>query len=141
MITGGTQEVKEACGLIEKEGAASVIPLKVSGAFHSSFMQPAAEKLKNEFEEITINEPLITPIANVNAKPQISPEQIKENLINQITSSVLWVDSIQYMAKQGIQTFLEIGPGKVLRGLLRKIDRNLKCYNIATPTDIENLPF
>lgn len=141
VITGYVDKVQKACEIIQQEGAKSVIPLTVSGAFHSSLMQPAADKFKEELNNFSINPPVIPIISNVNAHPSSDPSQIQANLASQITSSVQWVATIEYMAGQGITDFLEIGPGRVLKGLIRKINPELKVHNIQTPADIEKLPF
>jgi len=141
VITGHAEKVEKACELIKEAGAKNVVPLAVSGAFHSSLMQPAAEKFVEVLKTANISTPPIPVISNVDANPATDTEIIRSNLAKQITSSVQWVSAIQYMAGQGITDFLEIGPGRVLSGLMRKTDRNLKVYNIQKPEDIEALPF
>ncbi len=141
VITGHAEKVDAACALIKGEGAKSVIPLDVAGAFHSSLMQPAAEKFKAVLKDVSIHVSRIPVIANVHALPQTNPEDIRQNLSLQITSSVLWEDSVRTMAREGITEFIEIGPGTVLKGLMRKIDPALKVHNIQNPDDIENLSF
>ncbi len=139
VITGRVDSVKAACEKITAAGAKSVIPLDVSGAFHSSLMQAAADNFQKVLESVEIQEPKIPVIANVNGQPEKDPETIRKNLALQITSSVQWVASIEYMAGQGISHFIEVGPGRVLRGLLRKINPDLKVANVQTPGDIEKL--
>ena len=139
VITGHAAKVEEACRLTKEAGAKTVIPLEVSGAFHSSLMRPAAEKFAAVLEKIAINSPAIPVVSNVDGKPAANPSDIRAKLARQITSSVQWVDSIQYMAGQGVTDFIEIGPGKVLSGLIKRIDSNLKCHNIEKPEDIEKL--
>ncbi len=141
VITGYAKKVEAACELIKKEGAISVIPLDVSGAFHSSLMQPAAQKFEVELKKVKINPAKIPVVSNVNALPEINPAQIEKNLGQQITSSVLWEESVRYIAGQEVGNFIEIGPGTVLKGLIRKINPNLIVHNIQKPEDIENLPF
>lgn len=140
VITGHADKVEAASQMFRESGAKSVIPLDVSGAFHSSLMQPAAEKFVNELEKVSVNAPRCPVISNVNGLPEEAAEDIRTNLARQITSSVQWVDSIVYMKKQGVTTFIEIGPGKVLKGLIRRIDPALNVYNIESPNDIEKLP-
>jgi len=141
VITGHAEKVLAACEMAKEKGAKSVIPLEVSGAFHSSLMKPAADQFKNELVLVNIQETNFPVITNVSASPEQDPEEIRANLALQITSSVQWVDSILYMSSQGIKDFVEIGPGKVLKGLLRKINPELNVYNIEKPQDIDNLPF
>lgn len=140
VITGHTKKVEAACKMIKKEGARAVIPLDVSGAFHSSLMHPAAVQFKKVLKEVKISAPRFPVLSNVDALPEENPENIREKLHQQITSSVQWVATIEQMAKDGIDTFLEIGPGTILRGLIRRINPALKVYNIQMPGDIENLP-
>ena len=139
VITGHATKVEEASRLIKEAGAKNVIPLDVSGAFHSSLMKPAAEKFQTALESVKINTTAIKVISNVDAQPHIDPQLVRANLAKQITSSVQWVNSVEYMARQGVNSFLEIGPGRVLKGLIRKIDSNLVVNNIQTFADIDSL--
>ena len=139
VITGDAEKVVEASKIIEQEGAKRVIPLDVSGAFHSSLMRPAVPEFEEELKGAAFQTPRFPIVSNVDGKPADQPEDIRANLARQITSSVQWVDSIQYIAGQGVTDFIEIGPGNVLKGLIRKIDPNLKVHNIKTPQDIDNL--
>ena len=141
VITGHAQNVEEACRRIKEAGAKTVIPLEVSGAFHSSLMRPAAEKFAVVLKDVKINVPSIPVVSNVDGKPSSDPEETRKKLAQQITSSVQWVNSIQYMAGQGVTDFIEIGPGRVLTGLIKRIDSNLKLHNIEKPEDVLNLPF
>jgi len=141
VITGEAEKVAKASKVITEQGAKRVIPLDVSGAFHSSLMQPAVPKFEDELKKIEFKTAHFPIVSNVDGQPADDPDQICANLAKQITSSVQWVDSIRYMAAQGITDFIEIGPGNVLKGLIRKIDRDLKVYNIRKPEDIDNLPF
>lgn len=140
VITGYDQNVAAACEEIKQAGAKNVIPLEVSGAFHSSLMQSAAKKFTEELKSVSIDPPKFPVISNVIGRPQTDPSNIRENLAHQITSCVQWVETIEHISKEGVKTFLEIGPGTVLKGLIRKIDKDLKVYNIGKPGDIESLP-
>ena len=141
VITGEAEKVAEACEAIQAAGAKRVIPLDVSGAFHSSLMRPAVAKFEAELKKCALRISRFPILSNVDAKPEADPEKIRRNLALQITSSVQWVDSIRAIAAAGVTTFLEIGPGNVLKGLIRKIDPALSVQNIAKPEDIEKLPF
>jgi [acyl-carrier-protein] S-malonyltransferase len=141
VITGHADKVAAACELIKAAGARTVIPLEVSGAFHSTLMRPAAVKFEGAVASVPITPGNINVISNVNAQPHTIPTEIRKNLVAQITSSVQWVASVQFMMQNGIQDFIEIGPGKVLRGLIRKIDANARVVNIEKPGDIDQLPF
>jgi len=140
VITGHAEKVTAACELIKAAGG-KVIPLDVSGAFHSTLMRPAAQKFEGAISTVAITTGVINVISNVNAQPHTIPSEIRKNLVAQITSSVRWVASVQFMIQNGVSEFIEIGPGKVLRGLIRKIDPNVRVVNIEKPADIETLPF
>ena len=120
-------------------GGKKVIPLDVSGAFHSTLMRPAAEKFEEALRAVPFSVTDIKVVTNVNARPQLSTHEIRENLPKQIYSSVQWIDSMAFIASQGITDLVEIGPGRVLRGLIRKIDPTLNVQNIQTPQDLAAL--
>ncbi len=136
VISGTKEKVEAASELAKHRGAKRVIPLDVSGAFHSSLMQSAADRLKAELDNIEVKAPKIKIVTNVSAKYEVMPQEIKDNLASQVKSSVLWEDSIRYLAGQGVRRFIEVGPGKVLSGLLRRIDPALEIYNMENPADI-----
>ncbi|MFS0823645.1 ACP S-malonyltransferase [Bacillus sp. 1P02SD] len=131
VISGAAEGVQQACELAKEKGAKRAIPLEVSGPFHSSLMEPAAEKLRSVLNQIEISDASIPVVANVNATEMTSAEQIKENLVKQLYSPVLWENSVQYMLDQGVDTFIEIGPGKVLSGLIKKVNRRVTTYAIS----------
>lgn len=139
VISGSNESIEKAAGLAKEKGAPKVIPLQVSGAFHSSLMSEAGQRLKEEITKVTFFEPEIPIISNVNATPETDPAFIKENLIDQVSCTTRWEASIRYVAATKITQFLEIGPGKVLKGLLKRIDPALLVHNIETPDDIKNL--
>ena len=112
-------------------GAMKVLPLAVAGAFHTPIMQPAVDRLAAVLEEISFQPPRIPVIFNVDAQPHEDPQQIRELLLQQVVSPVLWEDSMRYLLNTGIDSFCEIGPGRVLRGLLRRIERKVNCENIT----------
>ncbi|MDR0392537.1 MAG: [acyl-carrier-protein] S-malonyltransferase, partial [Planctomycetaceae bacterium] len=107
------------------------IPLAVAGAFHTHLMQPAAPKLSESLASTKIHKPTIPVISNVDAKPHFEPDEIKQILSKQILSPVLWEDSMRLLLNQGFDTFYEVGPGRVLRGLLKRIDRKVTCTGVA----------
>lgn len=137
VISGSVSALKKAETLAKAGGAKKVIPLKVSGAFHSSLMAQAAEKLAQVLSKVDIQPPQTTVISNVTAKAESAPGEIRDNLIRQITWRVLWEDSVKFMSAGGVGDFLEIGPGKILNGLSRKINPALKVYNLETMLDVE----
>ncbi len=130
VISGSEAGVEKACNISQERNAKRVVPLVVGGPFHSPLIQKAATWLSEEMENINFNKTSIPVVSNVNAKPVTDIEDIKINLAKQVTSSVLWVDSINYMIEAGVSTFIEFGPKKVLAGMLKKIDKNVKVISI-----------
>lgn len=141
VITGHAAKVEAACEKLKAAGAKSVIALDVSGAFHSTLMQSAADHFVGELSKVKFSNPRISLISNVDALPTMDSATIQKNLGLQITSSVQWVASVEYMAAQGVEDFVEIGPGKVLKGLIRRINPALRVHNIEKPADIDGLIF
>lgn len=137
VISGLTDNINKAAEIARREGASRVVILDVSGPFHSKYMHDAGSMLEKELEQLMFFKPKFAVVANVTASYQNNPEQIKKNLVNQVSDSVLWEDSVRLMAKDGITTLLEIGPGSVLKGLVRRIDSNIKVYNIGKVKEIE----
>lgn len=131
VISGSFRGVELASDLAKEEGAKRVLPLQVSGPFHSSLMRPAADKFSGVLDEITINNAEVPVIANVNAKPMTDSEDIKKNLIKQLYSPVLWEDTVVELLDAGVDTFIEVGPGKVLSGLIKKVNRRVKTFSIS----------
>jgi [acyl-carrier-protein] S-malonyltransferase len=138
VISGKDDAIPKAAGMAKEKGAKRSIILEVSGPFHSSMMNSAKEKLKVVLDRIDIKKPALSFIGNVNASYETDAEKIKENLLTQLTSRTYWEDSVKLLANDGVKTFLEIGPGKVLKGLLRRIDSNLVVHNIGTIEEIKN---
>lgn len=138
VISGEREAVEAACQLAEDKGARRTVGLKVSGPFHSSLMKRAAEDFANIIGEIEFKKPAFPVVSNVTADFVEEPEEIKGLLIKQISNSVRWVESIKLIQAQGVNTFIEAGPGKVLRGLLRRIDSSLTTYNIDDPKTMQD---
>lgn len=141
VITGHADKVTAACEAI-KAASGKVIPLDVSGAFHSTLMKPAALQFQSAMNDVplSVSGP-VQVISNVNAQPHLKEAEVRGNLVSQITSSVQWVASVEYMMANGVVNFVEIGPGKVLRGLIRKINPAAKVCNIEKPEDIAAVAF
>jgi|TARA_B110000238_G_scaffold170738_1_gene188279 [acyl-carrier-protein] S-malonyltransferase len=125
VISGEITAVEKACEVLTEKGARRALLLPVGGAFHSPMMQPAREELAAAINETTFREPTCPVYQNVPANAVTSPEEIKENLIAQLTAPVKWTQCIQAMIADGGTEFIEVGPGKVLQGLMRKIDRSV----------------
>jgi len=139
VISGGAKEIEQAQAAAKERGAKMAILLEVSGAFHSSFMKEASLKLAGELQKLEINTPKMPFISNVTARQVSSPTEIKDNLIKQVASSVLWEDSMRLMLSQGITRFYEFGPGKVLKGLMRRIEANAQVVTVEKKQDFLNL--
>ncbi|WNC12594.1 ACP S-malonyltransferase [Brevibacillus brevis] len=121
VISGSAEGVKLAGEKAKAAGAKRVLPLNVSGPFHSSLMQPAADKLKAVLASVSVQDAGVPVVANVSARPVSDAREIVDSLVQQVSAPVLWEDSVQWMVEQGVTTFVEIGPGKVLAGLIKKI--------------------
>ena len=141
VITGEAEKIAKASSIIAEQQIGRVIPLDVSGAFHSTLMRSAAYQFKEELDKVDFKTAEFPVVSNVDGQPYAGSEDIRDNLAEQITSSVQWVDSVEYMAAQGINDFIEIGPGNVLKGLIRRINRELNVHNIKVPEDIESISF
>ncbi len=132
VITGYKAPVEEASKALQGAGAKRVLPLKVSGPFHSPLMDPAGEGLKEVFDQMELSSLKLPYVTNVTAEYVSDIAQTKDLLIRQVSSSVRWQQSVEAMIAAGVDTFVEIGPGRTLTGFLRKIDRQVKGYNIRT---------
>jgi [acyl-carrier-protein] S-malonyltransferase len=137
VISGSFAAIKKAEELAKIAGAKRVIPLGVSGPFHSSLMRSAADKLKKELENIQINQPNVLFIPNVTASYTADPAQIGKLLTEQVANTTFWEKSIEVLKKDGIVNFIEMGPGKVLRGLLQRIDKELNVINLDKNDDFK----
>lgn len=136
VITGETEAVTAANKIASELGAKRAIPLAVSGAFHSPLMKKASSQYADWVKKFNINDANIPVITNVDAKSETNSKKFAVKMVNQIYSSVFWKQSISYMIEQGVDTFVEIGPGKVLSGMVKKISRAAKTYSVS---DIESL--
>ncbi len=133
---------KESVSLIQaklKDKKIKCIPLKVSAPFHCSLMNSAAEKMKEKIKNIKFNKPEVKIISNVNARPEEDPEKIKQLLIKQIYSTVKWRESLNYMSEQGVENFVEVGPGKALTGMVKRTINQATCFSINSIADIDKL--
>jgi [acyl-carrier-protein] S-malonyltransferase len=131
VISGTAEGVEQASVIAKEKGAKRAIPLVVSGPFHSELMKPAANQLQEVLSELSFQDAAIPVIANVTANPVESQEEIKDLLVKQLYSPVRWEESVKTMIENGVTTFIEIGPGKVLSGLVKKIDRSVIVYSIS----------
>ena len=139
VITGAAKAVEEAAEKLKEAGAKKVIPLNVSGPFHSPLLKKAGDELLKELEQVETHPLTIPYVTNVTAEYVKDNKEIKALLGRQVASSVRWEQSIRKMIEEGTDIFVEIGPGKTLAGFMRKIDRNVKMYNIGAWEDVEKV--
>lgn len=139
VISGLKDAVEEACRRLAEAGAKRCILLNVSGPFHSRLLKGAGEKLGEALEAVEINRPAIPYVANVNAAYVTEADPVKELLKEQISSSVRWQQSVETMLEDGVDTFIEIGPGKTLSGFVKKISRQARMLNVEKPEDMEQV--
>ncbi|MBN1985007.1 MAG: ACP S-malonyltransferase [Prolixibacteraceae bacterium] len=130
VISGSVVGIDKACEILTEKGAKRALKLVVGGAFHSPLMEPAREELAAAIEATVFSNPVCPVYQNVNAKPVTDPEIIKQNLIAQLTAPVRWTQTVQNMIADGATSFTEIGPGKVLQGLVKKVDRAMETFGV-----------
>ena len=130
VISGNVEAVQLACEKMKEAGAKRALPLNVGGAFHSPLMQPAKEELQKAIEQTEVKAPKCPVYQNVDALPHTDPEEIKANLIAQLTSSVRWTESVKHMIADGADDFTECGPGKALQGMIGRIDKTVAAHGI-----------
>jgi len=131
VVSGDNAACERAAELAPSMGAMKAMPLAVAGAFHTQIMKPAEGQLAAALADVPMRKPRIPVVSNVDARPHDDPEDIREILIRQVHSPVRWEDSMHYLLGQGFDRFYEVGPGRVLRGLLRRIDRKLDCQSVT----------
>ncbi|MDT4968917.1 MAG: [acyl-carrier-protein] S-malonyltransferase [Acidobacteriota bacterium] len=139
VIAGHAGAVDRAIAVIKNRLGKRAIKLNVSAPFHCALMKPAAERLAAELEQIEFNDLRVPMVTNVDAAAITSGQEAREALIRQVSSPVRWLESVQNLIKEGVGTFSEVGPGKVLCGLLRQIDRSANCVSIGDVESLENL--
>ena len=137
VITGEKSAVETAGSSLKEAGAKRVILLNVSGPFHSPMMETAGQQLARVLENVRLNQPVIPYVSNVTADFVGETGEIKDLLIRQVSSPVRWQQSVEKLIAAGVDTFVEIGPGKTLSGFIRRIDRNVKCFNVGTWEEAE----
>ncbi len=138
VLSGPAEGVEKAEGIAKELGAKRAIRLNVAGAFHSGLMKPAAERFAAFLQEVPFAEPSIPVISNVTGKPHENPESIRQLMVRQITDSVQWVESIAYLQGQGVGRYIECGPGRVLSGLIKRIDKQAALLNIQDPSSLKS---
>lgn len=138
VIAGHTRAVEQACTMMKEKGAKRAMLLPVSAPFHSSLLKPAGDKLAEELEAVEVKDMEIPVISNVNAQVVMDKYQVKQCLVEQVSSSVLWEESIRHMIDMGVDTFIEVGPGKTLTAFVKKIDKNVAVFNVEDVESLEN---
>jgi len=139
VISGDVAGVEQGCALATESGAKRVVPLSVSGAFHSELMQPAADGLREHLARVHFRDPAYPVVSNVTAAPVATGAEARELLVRQVTAPVRWSASVAAMVASGVDRFLEVGPGKVLAGLNRRNAKGLPCASIGEPDDLAAL--
>lgn len=130
-ISGTNAACERAAEMAQSFGAMKAMPLAVAGAFHTQIMQPTVERLAEALADVPMHRAKIPVVSNCDARPHDDPEEIRQLLMQQVLHPVLWEDSMRYLLQEGFDQFYEVGPGRVLRGLLRRIDRKITCQSVA----------
>ena len=138
-ISGAEDDIDQAIILAKSAGASRVVRLQVSGAFHTPLMQPAVDGMAEVMATLKFNNPTVPIIGNTTAQPLTTAGAVKEELLTQLCNCVQWQRSIEYMVGDGVSNFIEIGPGRVLAGLIKRIDRDVKIINIGDAEAVNNV--
>lgn len=139
VVSGAAENITKAVSLAKSRGARRAIPLQVSGAFHTPLMQSAVDGMTEIIATLPFSEPTIPIIANTTAQPLTTTDLIKEELLRQLCNCVQWQRSIEYMVDNGVSTFIEIGPGKVLTGLIKRINKSVELINIGDAEAVKSI--
>lgn len=139
VISGDAAAVERGVKIAQERGAKRAVLLTVSAPFHCSLMKPAQERLAADLQKLKFSSPQIPVISNVYAKPVEEAETAREALVRQVTGSVRWSESVQWLIQHGVEIFVEIGPGKILCGLMRQIDRSKKCLNVEDEASLSKV--
>jgi [acyl-carrier-protein] S-malonyltransferase len=137
VISAPADKLQAACELAKSHGAKRALPLAVAGAYHSPLMVPAQAKLEGTLKSVTISAPKVPVISNVTGQPHGAPDDILRRLVEQVTASVRWEDSIRHLLGQGFTRFVELGPGAALSGFMKRIDKNAQTLNVSDSASLE----
>jgi [acyl-carrier-protein] S-malonyltransferase len=137
VISGAADRIAHACELAKTQGARRALPLSVAGAYHSPLMASAQPKLQSELARVAVTSTTVPVISNVTAEPHGMPDTIRERLVEQVTLSVRWEQSMRYLLERGFTRFIELGPGTALSGFLKRIDKNAQALNVADMASLE----
>jgi [acyl-carrier-protein] S-malonyltransferase len=138
VVSGHAGAVKRAVEIASQSGAKRAVILPVSAPFHCALMQPAQQRLEPDLRATKFRALQFPIITNVDAETETSGDEARESLIRQVTMPVRWLDSVREMIEQGVTIFIEVGPGKVLSGLLRQIDRSVRCFNVEDAASLQS---
>jgi [acyl-carrier-protein] S-malonyltransferase len=138
VISGEAEKIQKACELAKAKGAKRALPLTVAGAYHSPLMASAQSKLQAELDKITVNAPAMVVVSNVTARPHETADTLRVRLVEQVTSSVRWEESIRFLLAEGFTRFIELGPGTALSGFMKRIDKTAQVCNVADAASLEN---
>jgi [acyl-carrier-protein] S-malonyltransferase len=137
VISGAAEKITQACELAKAKGAKRALPLPVAGAYHSPLMASAQPKLQAELAQVRISPPAVAVVANVTARPHEGPGTIPARLVEQVTSSVRWEESMRYLVAQGFTRFIELGPGKALSGFMKRIEKSAQMFNVEDMASLD----
>ena len=138
VIAGDTAAIDRAIPILKERGAKRAIKLNVSAPFHCALMKPAQDRLAGDLEKAEFRDLTVPVVTNVDAKAVVSGKEARESLVRQVSQPVRWLESVEFLITQGVQTFVEIGPGKVLSGLVRQINRDVRCVNVEDAASLRS---
>jgi [acyl-carrier-protein] S-malonyltransferase len=138
VIAGDAAAIDRAMAMLKERGAKRAIKLNVSAPFHCALMKPAQDRLAADFEKTSFGDLTVPVVTNVDAKAVVTGESARESLVRQVSQPVRWLTSVEFLINQGVQTFIEIGPGKVLSGLVRQINRQVRCVNVEDSVSLRS---
>ena len=139
VISGSVEDLEKAMELAKDKGASRVVPLQVSGAFHTPLMQSAVDGMAAVMESVSFKNPTVTVVGNTGAQPITAGDAVSDELLKQLRNPVQWQRSVEYMIDNGVTTFIEIGPGKVLSGLVKRINRDVETVNVGDAEAVKSL--
>jgi len=139
VVSGHLKAVERAAELAKQRGARRAVMLPVSAPFHCALMQPAQDRLAADLKTLKFSDPRVPVISNIDAEPKTSGQASREAVVRQVTGAVQWVGCMQKLISMGVKTFVEAGPGKVLTGLMRQIDRSQSCLNVEDEASMQKV--
>jgi [acyl-carrier-protein] S-malonyltransferase len=138
VIAGDTAAIDRAIPILKERGAKRAIKLNVSAPFHCALMKPAQDRLADDLEKADFSDLTVPVVTNVDARPVVTGNEARQSLVRQVSQPVRWLESVEFLINQGVQTFVEIGPGKVLSGLVRQINRDVRCVNVEDTASLQS---